>query len=101
MSKPPSIGREGRVSAAPNVHCRRFDDELVMVDLEGGEYFSLDGVGARMWDLLRAGKTPDEVGAELAAEYDADKDKIVCDCTTLADDLLERGLLINRTARST
>jgi hypothetical protein len=92
----PSLGPEGRVLAAAHVRWRRFADDLVMVDLEGGEYFALDAVGARMWDLLLSGDTPAQAARTLATEYDAGQEVIVRDCITLADELLERGLLVRR-----
>jgi hypothetical protein len=96
MSARASLAKDGRVKAAEHVRCRQFDDDLVMVDLEGGEYFALDMVGARMWGLLVAGKTPAEVGATLAAEYEAGPDEILRDCTKLVDELLSRGLVVVR-----
>jgi hypothetical protein len=90
--------RESRVAAAEHVRCRRFDDDLVMVDLEGGEYFALDAVGGRMWDLLVSGKTPAEVGAILVVEYDSTEDQISHDCAKLVEGLLERRLLVVRPA---
>jgi hypothetical protein len=94
MSAPTRIGPDGRLAASEHVRCKRFDDDLVMVDLQGGEYFALDAVGARMWDLLIAGKTPAAVAAALTAEYEASEDEMLRDCTTLANELLKRGLLI-------
>jgi hypothetical protein len=96
MSDEATNGRNGRVAAAEHVRCRRFDGDLIMVDLEGGEYFALDAIGGRMWDLLVSGKTPTEVGATLGAEYEASEDEIFRDCTSLADELLRRGLLVVR-----
>jgi coenzyme PQQ synthesis protein D (PqqD) len=96
MSERSSIGQGGRVIAAEHVRCRPFDEDLVMIDLEGGEYFALDAVGARMWHLLISGLTPAEVGAALAAEYEAREDDICRDCMKLADELLERRLFILR-----
>jgi hypothetical protein len=96
MNKEPNIGPSVRVAASQYVRCRAFDNDLVMVDLQGGEYFALDEIGARMWQLLTAGSTPAEVSATLASEYDAAQDKILGDCTKLADELLKRGLLVLR-----
>ena len=90
------VGRDDHVTASEHVHCRHFDDDLVMVDLKGGEYFALDAMGTRMWDLLVSGKTPAEIGAGLATEYDAGEDELTLDCTKLASDLLKRGLLVVR-----
>jgi hypothetical protein len=67
-----------------------------MVDLAGGQYFALNEVGARMWSLLIAGKTPAEVGTALVGEYETGQEEIVGDCANLVDELLRRGLLIVR-----
>jgi hypothetical protein len=94
MNALPSIGPHDRVAPAKNVHSRRFDDDLVIVDLKRGEYYALDAVGAGMWQLLVSGKTPAEVGSAIAVEYDSTEEVIVRDCLTLAENLVERGLLV-------
>jgi hypothetical protein len=94
MNQRSGVGTDARVSAAEHVRCRQFDNDLVMVDLQGGEYFALNAVGARMWDLLTSGKTLAEVAEALAAEYEAGQDEIFSDCKKLADELLTRGLLV-------
>ncbi len=96
MSPPSSIGKDGRVALADHVRCRSFDEDLVVVDLERGEYVALDLMGARMWELLAAGRSPAEVGASLATEYDASEEDILRDCTRLADELVGRGLFVPR-----
>ena len=89
--------RSGQVRAAEHVRFRQIDDELVIVDLQGGEYFALDAVGLRMWDELLSGKTPAEVAATLATEYAADAEQIARDCAALVDELLRRHLLVRAT----
>jgi hypothetical protein len=91
-----SIGTGGRVVAAPHVRFRLFDDELVIVDLNGGEYFALDRIGSRMWQELVSGKSPAEVAAELAGQFDATEERIAADCAALADELLGRRLVVAR-----
>jgi CO dehydrogenase/acetyl-CoA synthase alpha subunit len=65
-----------------------------MVDLEGGEYFALDKVGARMWELLVAGETPARIAVILTSEYAAHERNILGDCIDLTEQLLKRGLLV-------
>lgn len=91
-----TIGRDGRVVASPHVRYRQFDDELVVLDLGGGDYFSLNRTGARMWIGLVSGRTPAEVAADLAVEYEVGLQALLSDCIALADELLERGLLDRR-----
>ena len=94
MNERMPISAESRVARAEHVRSRRFDDDLVMIDLEGGEYFSLDAIGARMWELLTSGETPAKVAATLAREYVASEDVILEDCTKLVEELVKRRLAV-------
>jgi len=96
MSERNHIALDAHVAAAEHVRCRQFDDELVMLHLERGQYFSLDPIGARMWGLLISGKTPAEVAADLLVMYEAAEEEILLDCVKLVDELLERGLVVLR-----
>lgn len=77
----------------PQVHARRFDDELVVLHLGVGAYFSLDPVGSTIWDQLTAGRTPDETVVVLVAEYDVDERTARADVARLAEELVDAGLL--------
>jgi hypothetical protein len=80
--------------ASKDTHTRKFGDELVLLELSRGEYFSLDELGARIWDELVAGRSVGEVVEGLAADYDAPVERLRADLLTLLDDLLNRGLLV-------
>jgi hypothetical protein len=83
-----------KLRPAPSTHARRFDGELVILDLSGGEYFALDAIGARLWDGLLAGKTAAEIAAEIVAEYSVTIEQATADLQELAEELRRRGLLI-------
>jgi hypothetical protein len=83
-----------RFEVARDVHVRRFHDELVLLDLARGEYFSLDEVGAAAWDALAAGQTLRETVAVVAAHYDADVVRIEADLERLVAELTRRNLLV-------
>jgi hypothetical protein len=87
------IGKDETILPAENVHGRRFDDDLVILDLPGGSYYALNAVGAQVWEGLLAGRTPAEVAQSLTARYQVDYETAVNDCVTLADELIARGLL--------
>ena len=75
------------------VHARRFENEVVVIHLGEGKYFSLDPIGSTIWDGLAAGKTTEETVAILVAEFDVDDTVAIADVDRLADDLLAAGLL--------
>ena len=82
-----------RVTTAPDVYAREFDGELVIVDLNGGEYFGLDQVGARIWDLLVAGASVEEAVTRIAATHDAPVERIRGDVVEITEKLVTHGLL--------
>jgi hypothetical protein len=87
-----------RFTQAKGVHARRFDDELVLLDLQAGTYFGLDEIGARIWEGLIAGRAPDEIAKELVETYDTDLQTLHADVESLAASLVQHGLLIERSA---
>jgi hypothetical protein len=88
------IDSTGRARTAEHVFAREFDGEIVLLDLERGEYYGLDALGARLWRGLGAGQTPRQVAEEAAPEYDVELDTLVHDLVRLARDLEARGLVI-------
>ena len=66
--------------------------ETVILDPVKGVYFGLDGVGARVWELI---EDPVALGAvldALEAEYDVDRPTLEYDVRNLVADLIQAGL---------
>ena len=93
MSHHISVRRSTRFAASETVHFLQFDNEMVILDLTAGQYYSLNEVGSGMWHALVAGRTPEEVAAILVEEYSVDLEVLVADCIFLTEELLRRGLL--------
>ncbi len=68
-------------------------DQVVLLDLQVGRYFSLEGSGARIWQLIAEGYDQSTIVAQLMHEYDASETQLTTDVAALTQDLLERGLL--------
>jgi len=79
-----------------HVHAKRFDDEVVILDLERGVYFGLDDVGATMWEAFVAGKSPAEVAETLAGTYETSREQLELDACALAGRLADAGLVAIR-----
>ncbi len=88
-----SVGKSGRVRPTKGVHVREFDGEMVLLDLERGEYFGLDELGGRVWNGLVKGETPEQIAARLEPEHEVTLDRLVVDLVALTDELLRRGLV--------
>jgi hypothetical protein len=47
-----------------------FDDEVVIIHFDTGNYYSLDSVGTEIWGLIESGASVGEIVASLAQRYD-------------------------------
>lgn len=83
----------GRFEVAPSQVSSDLGGEVVILDLDGGEYFGLDGVGARIWELLHEAHTLSELTSVIASEYDVDPERCRTDLGRLLADLTARGLV--------
>lgn len=78
----------------PQVMSRLVDDETVLLDLESGMYFGLDGVGKKIWDSVTEGCSIGEIAAIITAEYEVDEERAQADVVAFTSELVERGLLV-------
>ena len=76
-----------------HVAVRNFEDEAVALNLQSGNYFSLNSVAAQMFERLRASTTAAETVEPLVEEYQQDRDVIERDLADLLRGLIERGLV--------
>jgi hypothetical protein len=81
------------VTIPGKVMARQVGDETVLLDLASGNYYGLDPVGARIWQLLGEGKTLVEVCDALVAEYDVPRSTLESDVERLVGELGAKGLL--------
>ncbi len=62
-------------------------DTSVLLDPESGEYFSLDEVGARIWDLSDGSRSAEAIASALCEEYDAAFTEVRADVIRLLTEL--------------
>ena len=68
------IALTSRVSRNEAIVFTDLDDAIVMMDVDEGQYYELDPVGARIWTLLEAGRSAADLCGALAVEFDVDPD---------------------------
>ena len=67
--------------------------ETVLLDLASENYFGLDSVGTRVWQLLGEGKQIVEIIDVLLVEYEVERGQLEADVNELVTHLLKTGLL--------
>lgn len=72
----------------------RLHDELVMMDLDQGKYFSLNPVATRIWDLLGQPRDVDELCGLLTEEYDVDSGRCASEVEAHLEEMVKMGLVL-------
>ncbi len=87
----------GQIRVHPDVVWRDVDGEIVLLNVVTGQYFGLDLVGSRVWQLLQqdgeAGTPISTLQARVMAEFDVDEPTAHVDLTALVRQLLDQQLV--------
>lgn len=63
------------VSRRKDIDATDLNGETVMMDLEKGRYFSLNGVGSRIWDIIEEPIEINKIVDSLLEEYDVSRNE--------------------------
>ena len=72
----------------------RLHDEMVMMDLDQGKYFSLNPVATRIWDLLEVSLTVEELCGRLQEEYEVDAARCLEEVSEHILEMVRLGLVL-------
>ena len=59
------------------------DGEAVIVNLTTGVYYSMDGTGGLVWQMIEEGRSLDEMATVLAIRYETTREQALGDLTNL------------------
>ena len=82
-----------KIEISDDVLFQEVGGETVLLDLESEQYFGLDAVGTRVWQLLGEGVGTEAMVETLIEEYDVDRQTLSADVSHLLDQLAEAGLI--------
>lgn len=77
----------------PQIAHEAIDDEVIIVDFETGNYFSLEASGAVIWTALAAGADLDAILQHLEARYDCAGMDVAAITASFLAELVEQGLI--------
>ena len=94
MPEPAHLEGSTVLRVAENVLKRSAGSETVLLDLDSEEFFGLDGVGARAFELFEQPRRLDDVIDTLLTEYEVDRETLAADLAELTSSLVARKLLV-------
>ena len=88
-----SVTLPNNVIISPDILFQDISGETIVLNLAKEQYFGLDDVSTRMWELLNECEDIDGVVAQLLTEFDVDQEVLRTDLAGLIDKLVEAGLV--------
>jgi hypothetical protein len=71
------------------------DGEAIIINLANGVYYSMDKVGALIWDLLQAGCTLEEMILAVTDQYDVSREDAESNVRELVQELIRENLVVS------
>lgn len=69
------------------------DNEIVILNMKGNNYISLDPIGRRIWELLEAPIIVNDLCVRLGTEFEGTQEQICTDVLPFLDELEREGLV--------
>lgn len=77
----------------PKIIFEGFEDEVVLINLENGNYYSLEGAAAFIWTLIQSGTHMNEICGKLDVKYSGQKETLESALSQFVDELLGEELI--------
>jgi hypothetical protein len=78
----------------PQVIQETFDDEVVIVNLETGNYYSLDQVGSSVWELIKQGASHEDIIDLISRQFEGDAAFIKDSINQLLSEMEKESLIV-------
>jgi hypothetical protein len=79
------------------VAAKVMDGEAILINLSNGVYYSMDKVGAAIWELIETGCSFEEMVAALSERYQVSAEQAQTDLERLVGELLDEKLFLDST----
>jgi hypothetical protein len=81
------------ITLSPDVISQEVSGETVLLDLESENYFGLDEVGTRIWQLIESAGDLETIFNTLLEEYDVEEEELLSDLSDLVGEIEKLGLV--------
>ncbi len=88
------LSDDTRLARAPELLSTEFRQETVLMSLEAGRYYGLEGTARRIWELLAEPLSLGDLRARLQREFDAPPERLAADLRSFVEELVREGLVV-------
>ncbi len=72
---------------------RKLREELVLMHLDTGAYYSLNDTGILIWESLADGQAYDSIVDAIVKDFEVDRETVIKDFERLVNELADQGLV--------
>ena len=90
-----AVANDERYAVREGVVARAVGDEMVLLDLTAGIYFTLNAVGSVIWRAIGAGEDLNAIVASVVAEFEVDPEFAHADILEFLRAGIDAGLISN------
>jgi len=88
-----TIGLNSTIVRNPEQVSTDLGGEVVILDMQSEVYFSLDRVGAHIWEIIETPTTVHEILAAISGAYDVEPARAERDLLAVLDEMAQEGLI--------
>jgi hypothetical protein len=81
-------------SNSQEVAAKVLDGEAILINLSNGMYYSMDKVGAAIWELVEKGCSLEEIARIVGRRYEVTHEQATADVERLAAELRQENLVL-------
>jgi hypothetical protein len=89
-----AIGPDTVLQRKPDLLFNQIDGEVVMLSIENSEYYGMDQVGSRIWELLAKPLHFKELVAKLMDEYEVSEEQCTKDTLAFINKLQDKKMIL-------
>ena len=82
-----------RYQRSPEMVHSSIDGEVVMMSMEKGEYFGLNAMGSRIWELLAKPHSIEELCHELMRSFEVDQETCLSEVSRFLGEIADQKLV--------
>jgi hypothetical protein len=88
------IGMESVVTRAEGFSTAQVQDDLMMLNVEQGAYYSLDPIGAEIWKLLEQPASVQKIVDQLQERYAVTPQQCQADVLAFLEEMQKNGMIL-------
>lgn len=89
-----AIGMETVVTRAEGFSTAQVQDDLMMLNVEQGAYYSLDPIGAEIWKLLEQPASVQKIVDQLQERYAVTPQQCQADVLAFLEEMQKNGMIL-------